>query len=95
MTGSLGGLLAANVLYLAVGAGLMPLLRIAPTRDDLVRRLGLSYLVGVAATGILAATLALVRIPLGLAELAFVAALVLLVGLRRLPQTAAAAQRPT
>jgi Ca2+/Na+ antiporter len=95
MTGSLGGLLAANVLYLAVGAGLMPLLRIAPTRDDLVRRLGLSYLVGVAATGILAATLALVRIPLGLAELAFVAALVLLLGLRRLPQTADAAQVPT
>jgi Ca2+/Na+ antiporter len=95
MTGSLGGLLAANVLYLAVGAGLMPLLRIAPTRDDLVRRLGLSYLVGVAATGILAATLALVRIPLGLAELAFVAALVLLLGLRRLPQTAVAAQGPT
>jgi Dolichyl-phosphate-mannose-protein mannosyltransferase len=95
MTGSLGGLLAANVLYLAVGVGLMPLLRIAPTRDDLVRRAGLSYLVGVAATGILAATLALVRIPLGLAELAFVAALVLLLGLRRLPQTAAAVHEPT
>jgi hypothetical protein len=88
VTGSLGGLLAANVLYLAIGVGLMPLLRIAPTRDELVRRLGLSYLVGVAATGILAATVALVRIPLGLAELAFVAALVLLLGLRRLPQTA-------
>jgi hypothetical protein len=90
VSGSLGGLLAANVLYLAIGVGLMPLLRIAPSRDELIRRFGLSYVVGVAGTGILAATLALVRIPLGLAELAFIAALVLLLGLRRLPQTAVA-----
>jgi Dolichyl-phosphate-mannose-protein mannosyltransferase len=83
MTGSVGGLLFANLLYLAVGIGLMPLLRIASTRDELWRRLGLSYLVGVAATGILAATLALIGVALGLAELAFLAGLVLLLGLRR------------
>ena len=31
MTGSLLGLLAANVLYFAVGVGLLPILRIAGT----------------------------------------------------------------
>lgn len=84
MTGSLLGLLAANVLYFAVGVGLLPLLRVARTRDELVERLPLAYLVGVAATGILAAHLALIEVPLGLAELVVLAGLVVLLGLRRL-----------
>jgi hypothetical protein len=78
------GLLAANVLYFAIGVGLLPLLRIANTRDALLVRLPLAYMAGVAATGILAAHLALVDVPLGLVELVLLAAVVLFFGLRRL-----------
>jgi hypothetical protein len=77
------GLLLANALFFAIGAGLLPLLRIAPDRAALVERLPLAYPVGVAATGILAAHLALVDIPLGLVELVVLAAVVLFLGLRR------------
>ena len=51
MTGSLGGLLFANLLYLVIGAALLPLLRIARTRAELTARLGVAYMVGVGATG--------------------------------------------
>jgi hypothetical protein len=78
------GLLAANLLYFAVGVGLLPLLRIAHTREQLLERLPLAYLAGVAATGIAAAHLALIDVPLGLVELVLLAAIVLFVGLRRL-----------
>ena len=78
------GLLAANLLYFAVGVGLLPLLRIARTREQLLERLPLAYMAGVAATGILAAHLALIDVPLGLVELVLLAAVVLFVGLRRL-----------
>ena len=69
MTGSLAGLLAANLLFLVIGAELLPLLRIARTRAELRTRLALGYIVGVAAVGILAAHLALVDVPIGLVEL--------------------------
>jgi hypothetical protein len=78
------GLLAANLLYFAIGVGLLPVLRIARTTGELLERLPLAYLVGVAATGILAAHLALISVPLGLVELVLLAALVLFVGYRRL-----------
>ena len=87
------GLLAANVLFLAVGAGLLPLLRIARTRAELVGRLGLAYPVGTAATGIVAAHLALVEVPLGLAELVVLAGVALLLGLRRVRGAETAAAR--
>ena len=77
------GLLLANALYFAIGAGLLPLLRIAPDRGSLVERLPLAYPVGVAGTGILAAHLALIDVPLGLVELVVLAAVVLFFGLRR------------
>jgi hypothetical protein len=77
------GLLLANALFLAIGVGLLPLLRIAPDRTTLVERLPLAYPVGVAATGILAAHLALIDVPVGLVELVVLAALVLVFGLRR------------
>jgi hypothetical protein len=83
VTGSLLGLVAANVLYFAVGAGLLPILRIAGTWDELLGRLPLAYLLGVAATAILAAHLALIEVPLGLAELVVLTAIVVLVGWRR------------
>jgi len=88
LTGSLAGLLLANVLYLVVGIALLPLLRIARTRAELASRLGLAYILGLAATGALAAHLALIGVPVGPLEL-FV--LTLLVGVpawrrgRRLP----------
>jgi hypothetical protein len=78
------GLLAANLLYFAVGVGLLPLLRIAETREQLLERLPLAYMAGVAATGILSAHLALIDVPLGLVELVVLGAVVLFVGLRRL-----------
>jgi hypothetical protein len=77
------GLLLANALFFAIGAGLLPLLRIARDRASLVERLPLAYPVGVAATGIVAAHLALIDVPLGLVELVVLAALVLFFGLRR------------
>jgi hypothetical protein len=83
VTGSLLGLVAANLLYFAVGVGLLPLLRIAPTWGEVLSRLPLAYLLGVAATGVAAAHLALIEVPLGLAALVVLAALVLLFGWRR------------
>ena len=84
MSGSLAGLLAANVLYLAIGVGALPLLRIARTREELVSRLGLAYLGGVVVSGILAAHLSLIGLPIDLAALAVLAAPVVFFGVRRL-----------
>ena len=90
LTGSLAGLLFANVLYLVIGIALLPLLRIARTRAELASRLGLAYILGLAATGALTAHLALIGIPVGPLELVVLA---LLVGVpawrrvRRLPTT--------
>jgi len=83
------GLLLANALYFAIGTGLLPLLRIARDRATLVERLPLAYPVGVAATGIVAAHLALIDVPLGLVELVVLAAVVLFLGLRRVRATTA------
>ena len=93
MKGSLAGLLVAQLLYLAIGTGLLPVLRIAPTRALLVRRIGLAYMVGVAVAGVLAAHLALFDAPLGLLELTLVAVVVLALGWRRL-RRAPAEERP-
>jgi hypothetical protein len=87
--GSLAGLLVAQALYVALGAGLLPLLRLAPSRALLLRRLGLAYMVGVAAAGILAAHLALLDAPLGLLELTLLAVVALALGWRRLRRSPA------
>jgi Dolichyl-phosphate-mannose-protein mannosyltransferase len=87
VSGSLSGLLFAQVLYLAIGAGLLPLLGIAPTWDLWLRRFGLAYMVGVAVAGILAAHLALLDAPLGLFELTVLAVVLLVLGWRRLRRT--------
>jgi len=84
LTGSLAGLLAANVLYLVIGIALMPLLRIARTRAELTAKLGLAYMVGVAATGVLSAHLALVDVPVGLTELVVLALIIGVAAWRRL-----------
>ncbi len=88
------GLLVANALYFAIGVGLLPLLRIARDRATLVERLPLAYFVGVAATGIVAADLALVDVPLGLVELVIIAVAVLFFGLRKLAPGTAPARLP-
>jgi hypothetical protein len=76
VTGSLAGLLVANLFYLAIGAGLLPLLRIGRTRDEVLRRMGLAYVLGIAAIGIVGAHLALVGVPLGLVEIVVIAIVV-------------------
>jgi hypothetical protein len=79
----MSGILFVNALYFGIGVGLLPLLRIAGDRTALVARLPLAYPVGLAATGILAAHLALIDVPLGSVELVVLAAIVLFLGLRR------------
>jgi hypothetical protein len=76
--------LVANALMLVLGAGLLPLLRLAETRRELVARLPLAYAVGIAGTGILAAELALVHVPVGKVGLPLLAVAALALGLRRL-----------
>jgi Dolichyl-phosphate-mannose-protein mannosyltransferase len=66
------GLLAANACYLAIGA-------------CITRRLGLAYIVGVAAVGVATAHLALLQVPIGLLELVVVAVALLLYRWRRRP----------
>ena len=84
MTADIVAICLANLLMLALGAGLLPLLRLAHTRRELVRRLPLAYAVGLAGTGIAAAELALVHVPVGRITLPILAVAVLVVGLRRL-----------
>jgi hypothetical protein len=84
LTGSLAGLLFANALYLLIGLALLPLLRVARTRAELATRLGLAYIVGVAATGALSAHLALIGVPVGLLELGVVTVLLWIPAARRL-----------
>jgi hypothetical protein len=62
-------LLGANALMLVAGLGLLPWLGVARSWRDLAKRWGLSYLCGLAATGILAAHLALVHVSVGWVEL--------------------------
>ena len=70
MTSEILAIIGANVLMPVLGAGLLPLLRLARTRRELLRRPPLAYAVGLAATGILSADLALVDIPVGWIALA-------------------------
>jgi hypothetical protein len=62
-------LLGANALMLVAGLGLLPWLGVARSWRELAARWGLSYLCGLAATGILAAHLALVHVSVGWVKL--------------------------
>jgi hypothetical protein len=77
--------LDALVLVLLVGCGLLPMLRLARTRRQLLARLPLAYAVGLAATGIFSAELALIHVPAGRPALAVLAAVTLVLGLPGLP----------
>jgi hypothetical protein len=83
MTERILALLAANVAMLALGTGLLPLLGLARTRRDLLARLPLGYLVGIVATGVLTAELAVVHLAVGRIGLSVVAVGVLAAGLVR------------
>ena len=85
MTGRILALVVANVLMLALGAGMLPLLRLARTRRELLTRLPLAYPVGIAGTGILTAHLALLHVPIGRIGLPVLSVTSLVLGLRRLP----------
>jgi hypothetical protein len=79
------GLVLANLLMLGVGVGLLPLLRLAATRRELLPKLPLAYAVGVAATGIVAADVAVVGIAVGWIALPLLTAVSLTLGLRAIP----------
>ena len=94
----LSGLLLLNVVYLALGVGVIGLLRLARSWRDLFAKAGLAYLAGLCIAGIAAAELAVVDVPLAPLLLGVVAAIVLVAGLRRLsrglePRTHAREQR--
>jgi hypothetical protein len=84
MAGRIAGLVGANVLMLALGGGLLPLLGLARTPQQLLRRLPLGYAIGVATTGVLAAELALVDVAVGWIALAVLAVAAVALGSRRL-----------
>ena len=67
-------LLGANALMFVTGAGLLPWLRVAGSWRLLVSRLGLAYVCGIVATGIIAAHLALVHVGVGWTGLLVLAA---------------------
>ena len=90
MTGSLAGLLLANAFYLVIGVALLPLLRIARTREELYRRLGLAYILGLATTAGLAAHLALIGVPMAWGELVVLAVVLGVLGWRRVRELPAA-----
>lgn len=71
---SVARLLAANVLLLVAGLGLLPLLGVAGSWRELVDRSGLSYLCGLVLAGIVSANLALVHVSFGWLALALFAA---------------------
>ena len=88
MTARILVLLVSNGLMLLLGVGLLPLLRLARTRRDLLTRLPLAYAVGLVATGVLAAELAVVDVPVGRIGLPLLAGASLLLGLSRLEPAA-------
>jgi hypothetical protein len=84
VTGHIVALVVANVLLAVLGAGLLPFLRLAETRRQLLTRIPLAYAVGLAAGGIVAAHLALVHVPVGRVGLTMLAAASFALGLWRL-----------
>jgi hypothetical protein len=85
VTSRIVAIVGVQLLLFVLGAGLLPVLRLASTRRELLARLPLGYPVGLAAGGILAADLAVVHVPVGGIGLPFLAAASLGIGVRRLP----------
>jgi hypothetical protein len=85
VTGRVVALVGVQLLLFVLGIGLLPMLRLATTRRELLSRLPLAYPLGLAAGGILAADLAVVSVPVGGIALPVLAIGSLALGLRRLP----------
>ena len=85
MTGRILAIAGVQVLLFVLGAGLLPVLRLAATRRELLARLPLAYPIGLAAGGILSADLAVVHVPVGGIVLPLLAGASLGIGLWRLP----------
>jgi hypothetical protein len=94
VTGHIWSLLGANVVMLALGCGLLPFLRLARTRRELLTRAPLGYAVGIAATGVVAANLAIVDVPIGRILLPVLAVAALVLGIRRVPASHLPWRRP-
>jgi hypothetical protein len=84
MTRELAGLLLANALLLPIGVSVALLVGAIRSRWELVTRLGLAYLAGLAVVGVTAATMAVARIPVGRAALVVLALASVAVALPRL-----------
>ena len=84
---------AANACMFLSGVGLLPLLGVAQTPRELVRRIALAYPVGLAATGIVSATLVVFDVPIGWPSLGITALLALTLGARRIGLRPVAAVR--
>jgi hypothetical protein len=87
-------LVLLQLLFFALGAGALPVLGIARDRAQLLVRLPLAYIVGIALGGIVAAHLALVDAGVGAAELIVLTVLVWLFAWRRLRAPGPASVRP-
>ena len=94
MSSNVALLLLANAVMLVLGCGLLPFLRLARTRRELLTRAPLGYAVGMAATGIVAANLTLAHVPVGRILLPVLAAVALLFGIRRVPRASEPWHRP-
>src|SRR5438105_907513 len=79
----LSGLLLLNMIFLALGVGVIGLMRGARTWRELAARLGLAYLAGTCIAGIAAAELAVVNVTLGIPALAALATVTFVAGLVR------------
>jgi len=93
LTARILAMLGANVLMLGVGVGLLPALRMAASRRELLTKAPLGYAVGLSVTGIVAATLALVGVTVGWIVLPLMAIASLAYGVRAVGRAAAPAWR--
>ena len=84
MSGGVFAIALANLLELALGAGLLPMMGLARTWRELAVRLPLAYAVGLAATGIAAAHLSLLHVAVGRVGLPLLSVLSLAFGARRI-----------
>jgi hypothetical protein len=84
----------ANLLMLVVGIGLLPVLRLGSTPRSVVLQLPLAYAVGLAATGVVGANLALIDVPIGRVGLPLLAVAALALGSRRLERRRPPDRRP-
>lgn len=84
MSSQLALLLLANALLLLIGLGLLPLFGVARSPKQLAMRAGLAYLAGLAAGGVISASLALVGVATGWPVLGALAAASLTAGAFRL-----------